>query len=564
MNTVKMRIVTLFFTLLSFSLFAQKAPIIKGKILHNKYSEVVLKIAYKSDSVVYGKATIDKDGNFLLNTNINKPDLYRLVLSDKDFFLFVLQPGEVIDVTFDSENLQSIVSVSGSNNMTFVKNAADMIYKSKLFLDSLNTALQADPIQLYFNQFFQDFHQYHQTNQDIDRYISTLYNTYDTLTQFIQNNTENGKIKSKELDQVMAVLVPYLKNMENSYLPLRNYLINAPSFYNFSSNRVQNAADFYKILDESYINQVNNRHQLVKNSFQSLIDEVVRLNKTRDSLVFNELMSNAKIKKSFAEEILSVIKMHPVKSEDLISYKSNAENTDKIANTIKEECQNRVKAVIQKYQNKYNTENISNDKNLRDLILSNKENLAVLMFIDMYPREQNMEFHQEIIKALNAKFPDNPLVIERQKVETAPKSPTAIGAMAPEIELPNPDGKMLKLSDLRGKVVLLDFWAAWCRPCRMENPNVVKDYYQYKDKGFEVFSVSLDREKASWIKAIQDDGLVWPNHVSDLKYWSSQAAAIYGVTSIPATFLIGKDGRIIAKNLRGEALGQALEELLGK
>lgn len=559
-----MRIITLFFTLLSFTLFAQKAPVIKGKILHNKYSNIELKIAYKVDSVVYGKATVDKDGNFLLNTTITKPDLYRLVLSEKDFFLFVLQPGENIEVTFDSENLQSIVSVSGSSNMTFVKKAADMIYSSKMFLDSLNTTLQADPTQLYFNQLFQDFHQYHQTNQDVDRYMATLYNTYDSLTQYIQNNSENGKIKSKELDQVLAVLVPYLKNIESSYLPLRNYLNNAPSFYNFSSNRVQNAADFYKMLDESYINKVNNRHQFVKKSFQPIIDEVVRLNKTRDSLVFNELMGNTKIKKAFVEDILNVIKKYPVKLEELNIYKTDADNTDKMAITVKEECQNRVKAVIQKYQTYYNNENVTRDKNLRDLILSNKENLAVLMFIDMYPREQNMEFHQEIIKALNAKYPDNPLVMERQKVESAPKNPTAIGAMAPEIELPNPDGKILKLSDLRGKVVLIDFWAAWCRPCRMENPNVVKDYHKYNEKGFEVFSVSLDRDKASWTKAIQDDGLVWPNHVSDLKYWSSQAAATYGVTSIPATFLIGKDGRIIAKNLRGEALGQALEELLGK
>ena len=250
--------------------------------------------------------------------------------------------------------------------------------------------------------------------------------------------------------------------------------------------------------------------------------------------------------------------------EELNIYKADAENTDKMAGSIKEECQNRVKTVIQKYQTYYNNENVARDKNLRDLILSNKENLAVLMFIDMYPREQNLEFHEEIIKALNAKYPDNPLVMERQKIENAPKNPTAIGAIAPELEFPNPDGKMLKLSDLRGKVVLIDFWASWCRPCRMENPNVVRDYHQYKDKGFEVFSVSLDKDKASWIKAIQDDGLVWPNHVSDLKYWSSQAAAIYGVSSIPATFLIGKDGRIIAKNLRGEALGKALEELLGK
>lgn len=559
-----MRIVTLFFTLLSFTLFAQKAPIIKGKILHNKYSEVVLKIAYKVDSVVYGKASVDKDGNFLLNTTVTKPDLYRLVLSEKDFFLFVLQPGENIEVTFDSENLQSIVSVSGSSNMTFVKKAADMIYGSKMFLDSLNTTLQADPTQLYFNQLFQDFHQYHQTNQDVDRYMATLYNTYDSLTQYIQINSDNGKIKSKELDQALTILVPYLKNIESSYLPLRNYLNNAPSFYNFSSNRVQNAADFYRMLDESYINKVNNRHQLVKKTFQPIVDEVVRLNKTRDSLVFNELMGNAKIKKAFVEDILNVIKKYPVNMEELKIYKADAENTDKMAGSIKEECQNRVKTVIQKYQTYYNNENVARDKNLRDLILSNKENLAVLMFIDMYPREQNLEFHEEIIKALNAKYPDNPLVMERQKIENAPKNPTAIGAIAPELEFPNPDGKMLKLSDLRGKVVLIDFWASWCRPCRMENPNVVRDYHQYKDKGFEVFSVSLDKDKASWIKAIQDDGLVWPNHVSDLKYWSSQAAAIYGVSSIPATFLIGKDGRIIAKNLRGEALGKALEELLGK
>jgi peroxiredoxin len=136
--------------------------------------------------------------------------------------------------------------------------------------------------------------------------------------------------------------------------------------------------------------------------------------------------------------------------------------------------------------------------------------------------------------------------------------------MAPDLAFPNPDGKILKLSDLRGKVVLLDFWAAWCRPCRMENPHVVKEYHLYKDKGFDVYSVSLDRDKASWLKAIQDDGLVWSNHVSDLKHWASEAAAIYGVSSIPATFLIGKDGRIIAKNLRGDALSNALKQLLGE
>lgn len=143
----------------------------------------------------------------------------------------------------------------------------------------------------------------------------------------------------------------------------------------------------------------------------------------------------------------------------------------------------------------------------------------------------------------------------------SPANATAIGALAPELAFENPDGKILKLSDLRGKYVLIDFWASWCGPCRKENPNVVRLYQQYHEKGFEVFSVSLDKDKNSWIKAIEKDNLLWPNHVSDLKYWSSQGAKIYGVSSIPSTFLIDKEGRIIGKNLRGSELANKLESL---
>ena len=145
--------------------------------------------------------------------------------------------------------------------------------------------------------------------------------------------------------------------------------------------------------------------------------------------------------------------------------------------------------------------------------------------------------------------------------QQAPSAGPTIGQKAPELAFQNPEGKTLKLSDLKGKVVLIDFWASWCRPCRMENPNVVKAYNKYHEKGFEIFSVSLDKDKAAWVNAIKQDGLVWAYHVSDLLYWQSQAAQIYGVRSIPATFLIGKDGKIIAKNLRGEALEQALEQI---
>jgi peroxiredoxin len=155
-----------------------------------------------------------------------------------------------------------------------------------------------------------------------------------------------------------------------------------------------------------------------------------------------------------------------------------------------------------------------------------------------------------------------------------------VGGLAPDIELPDPKGKIRKLSDLRGKVVLLDFWASWCRPCRMENPHVVQVYNKYKDKGFTVFSVSFDgiglqnrsrmeqasldkalaEAKENWTDAIKKDGLPWENHVSDLQYWDAAPAQVYGVQSIPQTFLIDKDGKILAINPR-TTLEQELDKV---
>jgi len=143
-----------------------------------------------------------------------------------------------------------------------------------------------------------------------------------------------------------------------------------------------------------------------------------------------------------------------------------------------------------------------------------------------------------------------------------------IGDKAPELIGTSPDGKTIKLSDTKGKVVLLDFWAAWCGPCRRENPTVVNAYQKYKDKkfqngkGFTVFSVSLDRTAEAWTKAIADDKLSWPYHISDLKYWQSKHAAIYGVRSIPTNFLLDQNGVIIARGLRGPALDAALAQYL--
>lgn len=137
----------------------------------------------------------------------------------------------------------------------------------------------------------------------------------------------------------------------------------------------------------------------------------------------------------------------------------------------------------------------------------------------------------------------------------------SIGATAPDFTAPTVEGDSLKLSEVKGKLTMIDFWAAWCKPCREENPNVVALYNDYHEKGFNIIGVSLDRKKEDWIKAIEDDGLTW-NHVSNLKFWQDPIAQLYNIKAIPQTYLLDEEGKIIAKNLRGDELRAKVSEIL--
>lgn len=196
----------------------------------------------------------------------------------------------------------------------------------------------------------------------------------------------------------------------------------------------------------------------------------------------------------------------------------------------------------------------------KNFVSKNLSSFASLSALEMVDADKEIALYKEVDKNLSAKYPNSEYVVAFHK-KVIDMTRLAIGSPAPEIIANKPDGKPMALSSLKGKLVVIDFWASWCRPCRAENPNVVKMYNKYHDKGLEIFSVSLDSNKDSWIEAIKKDGLVW-NHVSDLQQWQSVPAKTYGVTGIPMTYLIDKNGNILAKGLRGEELEAKVAELL--
>ena len=199
-----------------------------------------------------------------------------------------------------------------------------------------------------------------------------------------------------------------------------------------------------------------------------------------------------------------------------------------------------------------------------EALIRNNSNQLMSAFLVTYFEsafDEYYDLYKTVRDSTIANYGNNDFV---KHVDSKVRSVIAAGTEAPDIVMTDRNGKERLLSDLRGKVVLIDFWASWCRPCRAENPNVVRIYNRYHDKGFEVFSVSLDNNRDAWLKAIEADGLVWENHVSDLRGWSSAGGRLYGISSIPATVLVDRDGKVLARNLRGQQLEQKLKEIFGQ
>ena len=273
-----------------------------------------------------------------------------------------------------------------------------------------------------------------------------------------------------------------------------------------------------------------------------------------DVKLFKDSLDLSQIKGTKSNDDLNLYRN---KTKSIVNSLNIIANEIQIANSLGDNL------LVEDLQNKYRSK--QTELLNFELELANSDNssyLSVLMLeklinektIDINSaKEITANYKQEILNSRVGK-----ILVEKIN---APVEPTSIGEIAPNFEGPSPSGEILNLSNLKGKVTIIEFWASWCRPCRIENPNLVKLYKEMHPKGLEIIGVSLDRNKSSWLRAIEDDGLIW-NHVSNLKFWQDPIAKLYNIRAIPASFIIDKEGRIIQKNLRGPKLAAKISEVL--
>lgn len=289
-------------------------------------------------------------------------------------------------------------------------------------------------------------------------------------------------------------------------------------------------------------------------------DDKVTLTATKETFAFEPKFEGTE----WAAPLTKYMQLFSNFSKEQAEFARNNQNADR---AVLMEAMMKGKAPI----DAFSIEQIKSDlDNPVNLILTSSLAPSPLGFEDW--DTTNLDIMRDMQSAFAAKYPGSPIVkqlgAQIEQLDLAyqnyivQKNTPFEEEAAPEIAMNSPEGKPIKLSDLRGKYVLVDFWASWCGPCRRENPNVVRMYNKYKSKGFTILSVSLDDNKDKWKNAILQDGLIWPNHVSDLLGWKTPMTQIYGFNGIPHTVLVDPKGNIIARNLRGAGLEQKLEEVL--
>lgn len=296
-------------------------------------------------------------------------------------------------------------------------------------------------------------------------------------------------------------------------------------------------ADFYKL-------------EFDKNNFIMMIlkpGEVVEINTDA-----TDFLKKLKIKGS--EETMQIFANQRIIDETKFKLDSISNLSYLAMNTPNKD------SLMKVYTAAYENIELAKKNALASFMLKNTKSLANLFLPDALPIDDNISSYIKLDTALHAAYPQN-LYVNNLHSQIVAAKKTIIGSVAPDFTLPDTSGVNHSLSSLRGKYVLVDFWAGWCGPCMKEMPNVKKLYADFKNKGFEIMGVSLDKTRSSWTKAISTNNLSWIQ-VSDVKFWQSLVVPLYNVSAIPYTVLLDKEGKIIAKNLRGEALYKKVESLL--
>lgn len=542
-------------------LFSQNVTI-DVTMVNSEYTDVSLFSATSQRTNALANSEI-KNGHFTLATTISQDDLFALSFDRDHAFLLCLHPNDKIKLTLDGSNLQRVPAASGSQSVLFAKELTDLFINRKNLVDSLNQALQNNTTQRTFYSFGQQFALASKSIQDADADVVAVFEKNDSLLKILSVYAPNGTLNSKDADRFLSSAIANFKLLKNYYASFVSFKQNVLPSYDFSNlTRISGYDSYYDNLKD-YTSLLQNHIESIHTLFGTYSERATAIVNEYDDLYYDGKLDKAKAKSAFCKKMIDILEKYGSKAAaNKGEFEVQSEALKSLAGTISNQSKTNVDNIVASYQKELNEKDAYTAKRTRELMLENKSDLSVLMFLDNFAQDKALV--TEVVEALHSVYPNHPLVEERYNKINNPQHRTAEGNIAPELEFSDPNGQVRKLSDLKGKVVLVDFWASWCGPCRKENPHVVAMYNKYHDKGFEVFSVSLDQRAENWKAAIAKDGLVWPNHVSDLKGWGSAAAKIYGVSSIPCTFLLDKDGRILARGLRGESLTQALKRIFGE